>query len=241
VPDVPRLRLLGDAALSVEFGDRIDPGIGARVLALDAALAAAPPRGLVEAVPTYRALTLHLDPLTADLDAIAALVRRLCAGAAEVASAPARLWRVPVVYGGAFGEDLEALARAHGMTPEEVVARHAAPRYRVAMIGFMPGFTYLAGLDPALATPRRPDPRPAIPASSVSIGGAQTAIGSLVAPSGWHRIGRTPVRPYHPQREPPFLFAPGDAVEFAPIPASDWPALDAAAAAGETVADLVAP
>lgn len=236
----PRLRPLGDAALSVEFGDRIDPEALARVLALDAALAAAPPPGLIETVPTYRALTLHLDPAVADPAAIAALVQGLAARPpAAAAAAPSRRWRVPVVYGGDFGIDLAALAAARGLPPEEVVARHCAPRYTVAMIGFMPGFTYLAGLDPALATPRRADPRPRVPASSVSIGGAQTAIGSLEAPSGWHLIGRTPVRPYHPGRTPPFLFAPGDAVEFVPLPAAAWPALDAAAAAGAPVAEAL--
>lgn len=235
----PRLRLLGDAALSVEFGDRIDPEILARVLALDAALARAAPPGVVETVPTYRALTVHLDPLTADPEALAALIRRLAAQPAR-AEVRGRLWRVPVVYGGAFGVDLPAVAAAHGLTEDEVVARHAAPRYAVAMIGFMPGFTYLMGLDPALATPRRPDPRPRVPASSVSIGGAQTAIGSLEAPSGWHLIGRTPVRPFHPGRTPPFLFAPGDGVQFVPVPAAAWEALDAAAAAGAPVAELSA-
>ncbi|MCL4187183.1 MAG: 5-oxoprolinase subunit PxpB [Rhodobacteraceae bacterium] len=235
IPGAPRLLPLGDAGLSVEFGDDLDPALTARVLALDAALAADPLPGVVETVPTYRALMLHLDPLAADLDVIARRVAAL-AGRPPPAVPSGRLWRVPVVYGGEFGADLAGLAAARGLTEAAAVALHAAPVYTVAMIGFVPGFSYLAGLDPRLATPRRPVPRPVVPASSVAIGGGQTSIGSIPAPSGWHLIGRTPVRPFLAGRNPPFLFAPGDRIRLVPLPAAAWEALDARAAAGDPVA-----
>lgn len=234
----PRLLPLGDAALSVEFGEHLDAGLTARVLALDAALAAEPLAGVIETVPTYRALTLHLDPLAADLAAIGRAVARLAARPPPAFPA-GRLWLVPVVYGGAFGEDLAALAAARGLSEAEVVALHSAPVYTVAMIGFVPGFAYLAGLDPRLASPRRPAPKPVVPASSLSIGGAQTAIGSVPAPSGWHLIGRTPVRPFMTGRDPPFLFAPGDRIRLAPLPAAAWEGLDARAGAGAPVAEAM--
>jgi KipI family sensor histidine kinase inhibitor len=104
------------------------------------------------------------------------------------------------------------------------------------MVGFLPGFSYLSGLPPALATPRRADPRPRIPASSVAIGGAQAALGSIAGPSGWHLLGQSPVRPFLSGRDPVFLFAPGDRLRFDPLPADDWDRLDRAAAAGDPVA-----
>jgi KipI family sensor histidine kinase inhibitor len=146
-------------------------------------------------------------------------------------------WRVPVIYGGSFGEDLIAVAAQHGLTPDEVIARHAAPEYRVYMIGFMPGYTYLGGLDPSIATPRRAEPRLATPAGSIAIGGVQASIQCLAAPSGWHLLGRTPARTYHPTRDPMFLMSPGDRVSFYRIPATSWDALDRAAQAGEAIAE----
>ena len=188
-------------------------------------------------MPTYRSLTVHLDPLRADP---AELGRAVLALAAEaLAPVPSRrLWRIPVVYGGTFGIDLEAVAAHHGLAPEAVIARHSAPEYRVAMIGFLPGYAYLEGLDPGLALSRRPSPRPLTPAGTVSIGGAQALVASIAAPSGWHLLGRTPEKTFVPGREPVFLLQPGDRVRFVPTPPERWDMLAAAAEAGEAVADL---
>lgn len=235
----PRIRALGEAALSVEFGDRIDEAVNARVHALDAALAADPLPGQAETVPSYRALLVVFDPERADLAAARARLADMAAHLpAEAGSG--RHWRVPVLYGGEAGPDLDAIAAHAGLAPEACAARHARGRYRVHMIGFQPGFCYLGGLDPALAMPRRAEPRLRIPARSVSIGGVQTAIGTVAGPSGWHVIGRTPVRPFDPSRAPAFLFAPGDAISFHPVEAEEWAALDAEAAAGAPVAERLA-
>ncbi len=235
----PRIRALGEAALSVEFGDRIDEAVNARVHALDAALAVDPLPGQAETVPSYRALLVVFDPERADLAAARARLANL---AAHLPAEPGagRLWRVPVLYGGEAGPDLETIAAHAGLAPEAYVARHAAGRYRVHMIGFQPGFCYLGGLDPALAMPRRAEPRLRIPARTVSVGGFQTAIGTVAGPSGWHVIGRTPVRPFNPARDPPFLFAPGDRIAFRAVHAEDWDALDAEAAGGARVAERLA-
>lgn len=234
--DAPRLLACGDTAFTIEFGARIDPALSARVLALDAMLRAEPPPGLRETVPTYRSLTVHLDPLVADPDELGRTVLALAA-APLPPPATSRLWRIPVVYGGAFGIDLDAVAAHHGLSPEAVIERHAAPEYRVAMIGFLPGYAYLEGLDPGLALSRRPHPRPATPAGTISIGGAQALVASIAAPSGWHLLGRTPVKTFVPEREPVFLLRPGDRVRFVPTPAGTWDALAAAAEAGEPVAE----
>lgn len=230
----------GDAAVTIEFGTAIDPSVSARVLALDAALNADPMPGLIETVPTYRSLMVQFDPLLLDFAALKERVAAL-APTLEAGSRPGRRWKVPVVYGGSFGIDLEATAERHKLTPAQLIDRHAAPIYRVYMIGFMPGFAYLGGLDPSIATPRRTDPRAMTPAGTISIGGIQALIAGQAMPSGWHLLGRTPVRTFMPEREPAFLLEAGDEVVFQPVDAGRWDALDRQAEAGEPVAELVAP
>lgn len=232
----PRLLTCGDTAFTIEFGDAIDSGLNAAVLALDARLAEAALPGVVETVPTYRSLTVHCDPVAADP---AELGRAILTLARSDLPSPraGRIWRIPVVYGGEFGVDLGAVAEHHGLSPDAVVARHVEPEYRVAMLGFLPGYAYLSGLDPALALSRRPAPRPTTPAGTISIGGAQALVASIAAPSGWHLLGRTPVRSFMPARDPIFLLEPGDGVRFEPVDPGRWDALDRAAAAGERVAE----
>jgi KipI family sensor histidine kinase inhibitor len=233
----PRVLPCGDTALAVEFGEAIDPAVNACVLALDARVAQGIP-GVVETVPTYRSLLVHYDPVVTDFDTLGATLSALSADLPDT-PAEGRLWRIPVVYGGAFGVDLEAVSARHGLAPADLIARHAAPIYRVYMIGFVPGFAYLGGLDPSLATPRRDVPRARTPAGSISIGGAQAAVASIEAPSGWHLLGRTPVRSFMPDREPPFILNAGDRVTFEPVPADRWDALDRAAAAGNLIAEAL--
>ena len=234
----PVIRYLGDSALSVEFGDRIDGGLVSRVHAFDAALNELRLAGVVETVPTYRATTVFFDPLRADLREIEGAVLRLASTSRDARPA-GQLWEVPVTYGHDFGIDLEDVAMHAGMKPSDLIEAHAGREYMVAMVGFLPGFSYLLGLDPRLSMPRRSEPRARIPASSISIGGQQTAIGSLEGPSGWHLIGRTPVRPFHPGRMPEFLFEPGDRIRFRQVSAREWSELDREAARGAPVAERV--
>ena len=236
----PKLRILpcGDAALAIEFGSTIDPRINARVLALDARLTGQVP-GVVETVPTYRSLLVHYDPVATDFDTVSSCLASLAEDLPDEPS-EGRVWRIPVVYGGEFGIDLEDVAVRHGLTASQVIEKHSAPLYRVYMIGFVPGYAYLGGLDPDLATPRRETPRLAVPAGTISIGGVQAVVASIEAPSGWHLLGRTPVRSFKLDREPVFLIQAGDRVKFEPIDASRFAELDRAAAAGETVAEVIA-
>jgi 5-oxoprolinase (ATP-hydrolysing) subunit B len=234
----PRLLFCGDCALVVEFGDAIDPALNERVLTLDGLVLEARISGVSETVPTYRSLLVHYDPCIIGHAELGAKLMAL-ASVEGATTRQGRRWRVPVVYGGEFGIDLEAVAERHNMAPQEVIARHSGGNYRVYMLGFLPGYTYLGGLDPAIATPRRQDPRLEAPAGSIGIGGVQAGIQCLAAPSGWHLLGRTPVRTYHPHRQPIFLIEPGDHVIFLPVPASEWEALDRAAERGEAVAELV--
>jgi 5-oxoprolinase (ATP-hydrolysing) subunit B len=237
VPE-PRILICGECAFAIEYGTTVDPALNARVLALDASLNAAKLPGIVETVPTYRSLLVHVDPLVADPAQLAADALTLARTVAPLKGS-SRRWRIPVVYGGAFGIDLEDIAARHGLTPSQLIEKHSAPVYRAYMVGFMPGFTYLGGLDQSIATPRRENPRAKTPAGTISIGGIQAAVASVEAPSGWHLLGRTPVRTFLANRDPVFLLAPGDEVTFQPVPAERWDELDRRAAAGDPVAEIV--
>jgi len=234
--DAPRFVAAGDTVVMVIFGDTISDPINDAVLALDRRLRDRPPTGLVETVPAYTNLSIHFDPLVTDHETIERHVRTLDGGTVAQA-ATVRRWRLPVCYGGEQGIDLEALATRHGLTPKAVIERHTGRDHRVYMLGFMPGFAFMGGLDPDLATERLASPRARVPAGSVGIGGAQTGVFSVAAPSGWHLLGRTPVRTYDPRLTHPFLFAPGDRVRFEAIDEAAYRALCDRVEAGERIVE----
>jgi 5-oxoprolinase (ATP-hydrolysing) subunit B len=234
----PRLLPSGDAAITVEFSRHIEDAANQRVLALDRALAAAPIEGVTETVPTYRSLLVHYDPIRIDFDSLGRQLMTL-AQAPLPSATKARRWRVPVAYGGENGIDLEDVAKALNTTPDEIVARHVGGDYRVAMIGFTPGWSYLSGLDKSLHMPRRVNPRVFTPAGTISIGGVQAGIQCLAAPSGWHLLGRTAVRTFQLHRDPVFLTQPGDCVTFYRVDEKTFAEQSRAAEAGEIVAELV--
>jgi KipI family sensor histidine kinase inhibitor len=234
----PRLLPSGDSAVTVEFSRTIDDAANERVLALDKALAASPIDGITETVPTYRSLLVHYDPEKIGFDALGAEILPIASQPLPPATR-ARRWRIPVAYGGEHGIDLEDVAKALNTTPDDIVARHSGGDYRVAMIGFTPGWSYLSGLDKSLHMSRRQSPRLLTPAGTISIGGVQAGIQCLAAPSGWHLLGRTPVRTYQLPRTPTFLIEPGDRVTFFAIDHKTFEDLDRAAAAGEIVAEQV--
>jgi KipI family sensor histidine kinase inhibitor len=234
----PRLLPSGDRAITVEFARTIDDAANARVLALDRALSVAPIDGVTETVPTYRSLLVHYDPLRVGFDALGEKLVALAQQPSALAEAGLH-WRIPVTYGGESGIDLEDVAKALKTTPDDIVARHVAGHYRVAMIGFSPGWSYLSGLEKSLTMPRRQSPRLTTPPGTISIGGIQTGIQCVAAPSGWHLLGRTPVRTYQLHRDPIFLLKPGDRVTFLAVDAKTFAEQDRAAEAGELVAELV--
>lgn len=234
----PRLLPSGDSAITVEFSKNIDEIANQRVLALDRAIASEPIAGVTETVPTYRSLLVHYDPVKISYDTLSERLAALAQRPAS-AAAKARRWRIPVAYGGENGIDLEDVARTLGTTADDIVARHVAGDYRVAMIGFTPGWSYLSGLDQSLHLSRRQNPRVMTPAGTISIGGVQTGVQCLAGPSGWHLLGRTPVRTYQFHRDPTFLLEPGDRVTFSPIDAKAFAEQDRAAEAGDIVAELL--
>jgi inhibitor of KinA len=199
---------LGDAALLAELGTRLDTALNTRAIALASALKKR--RDVRQAVAGYASVTVHFDPDQTTHDALAAAIKRLASKRAPMAE-PGRLHRIPVVYD---GPDLEAVADQLGLTPTNVAEIHARPIYRVFLIGFVPGWGYLGPLPEELELPRRHVPRTKVPAGSVAIAGRQTGIYPLATPGGWHLIGRTSVRLFLPDSDPPCLFRAGDRVKF---------------------------
>jgi KipI family sensor histidine kinase inhibitor len=234
----PRLLPSGDSAITVEFSRSIDDEANRRVLALDRTLTREPVAGVSETVPTYRSLLVHYDPTQIDFATLGQKLAEL-AERPVPASESARHWRIPVAYGGEYGIDLEDVARTLSTTPDDVVARHVAGDYRVAMIGFSPGWSYLSGLHDFLHMSRRQNPRLLTPAGTISIGGVQAGIQCLAGPSGWHLLGCTPVRTYQLHRDPTFLLEPGDRVKFYRIDAKTYVEQERAAEHGEIIAELV--
>ncbi|MGQ0567338.1 MAG: 5-oxoprolinase subunit B family protein [Gemmobacter sp.] len=231
----PRFLDAGECALTVEFGAVIDDALAARVLALDAALAADPLPGMAETVPTYRSLMIHYDPLVLPRAGLVSHIRAALARPATGAGTGA-LWHLPACYDPAMADDLGHIADACAMPPDRVTAAHVGATYRVVMYGFAPGWAYLSGLPRALTLPRRASPRDRIPAGSLIVAGGQAIVAALPMPSGWHILGRTPVRLFDPARDPAFLVAPGDRLRFDPVDAATFAALDVRAAAGEVLA-----
>lgn len=212
----PRLLPAGDAAVLVQFGKQIDVSINRQAHALAGALLNDPLPGIVELVPGYATLMVHYDPAVLPYEQVTEWLRRNLSQR-EVLSFQAREVEIPVVYGGEYGPDLEFVAAQNGLRIEDVIRIHSSPAYLVAMMGFTPGFPYLIGMDPAIAAPRLETPRVRVPAGSVGIAGGQTGIYPLDSPGGWRIIGRTTLRLFDLQREPPFLLAPGDIVRFVPV------------------------
>lgn len=218
----PRLVAAGDSALLVLLGEEPSEGATAAVLALREALATSPPSGLVDLRPAYASLLVVFDARLTTYPEIERAVTKLLPHGELALGPAARTIEIPVCYGGSHGPDLVDVAREAGLSLAEAAARHAAATYRVAFLGFSPGFAYLLGLPPRLATPRLAAPRLRVPAGSVGIAGGQTGIYPRATPGGWRLVGRTPLRLFDPLRGRPSLLQPGDAVRFVPLPAHDF-------------------
>ena len=206
----------GDQAVTVEWGSTIDEHINRQVHAFARKVEELSHPAITEVVPTYRSATVHYRPEVLSYEDLNQLLAPLAQGSAEEAE-ELPVVEIPVCYGGEYGPDLEEVAQHCSLTPEEVIARHTAPTYRIYMLGFTPGFPYLGGMDPSIAAPRRKEPRIHIPAGSVGIAGEQTGVYPIVSPGGWQLIGRTPLRLFDPQREQPILLSAGAGIRFVPI------------------------
>ena len=218
-----RILPAGDSAWLIELPERIDAAVNTLAIQIARAIERA---GLptTDVVVGYRSVMVYIDPLS---ERAAGIERRL----EDIATAPSAagdmtgaLVDVPVCYGGPYGPDLAEVAAFGKCSIDEVIQRHLAREYRVFVVGFVPGFAYMASVDPRIAAPRRASPRLRVPAGSVAVAAGQTGVYPAETPGGWSLIGRCPVKPYDADRGEPFLFHPGDRVRFRSISEADYKA-----------------
>lgn len=221
-----RITRFGDAALLVELGHTIDVLVNIQVLAAAEIVGQARVPGVRDVVPAYGSFAVHFDPLRTDVPVLREVVAR------AVTAAPPRIEQgrmgpieIPVCYGGRFGPDLGAVAAWAGMDPHHVIDVHASREYRVFMLGFLPGFPYMATVDERIAMPRRGTPRTRVAAGSVGIAGPQTGVYSFDSPGGWQIIGRTPLALFDSRNEPPALLTPGQRVRFRSVSSLEFDAM----------------
>jgi KipI family sensor histidine kinase inhibitor len=209
--------LMGDRGLLLEFGGEISREINEKVRRMALAIQAEAMEGIVETVPTYRSLLIVYNPVILSLEDLKRGLTRIEEGLQQTPLPEPKLTHVPVVYGGIYGPDLGEVAEYHQISPEEVIQLHCSKPYLIYMIGFMPGFPYMGELPQALVTPRLKTPRLSVPKGSVAIAQRQTGIYSMESPGGWQILGRTPVKLFDPEKDPPALLQMGDLVQFYPI------------------------
>lgn len=220
--DILRIAPAGDSALLIEFPQTISPTINARAIALADAVRRRCGAAVRDAVVGYATVTLYFDPLVVDFAWLEAETREIAARIEPGADATGNLVEVPVCYGGEFGPDINDVAAFGGCSEDDVISIHGGRTYRVYMIGFVPGFAYMARVDDRIAAPRRATPRSAVPPGSVAIAGGQTGIYPASTPGGWNIIGQTPLKPFDTLRAEPSLLRAGDTVRFKPISARDF-------------------
>ncbi len=217
----------GDNALTIDFGNIIDPGINRWVMMINNALAQHPCPGFTETVPAYASLTVYYNLLQlvqlqkgniTVFDKIKNHVQKIIDSLSinTVNELPATIIEIPVCYHPSQGTDIAALAKAKDLPIQKIIDLHAAREYQVYMTGFLPGFAYMGQVDDAIAHPRKKTPVP-VKAGSVGIAGRQTGIYPLHSPGGWHIIGRTPIAMFDASADDSCYLKPGNIVQFKPI------------------------
>ena len=206
-----KLRILpeGDAALLIQLEQDIRPDINARLSALVKLIRQQQIEGIVDLIPTYCSLLVQYNPLVVSYDTLYHRISSIAKMDIRTDEWKKKIWEIPVCYGGDFGPDLKTIAEHAHLSEEEVIRIHSGSDYLIYMLGFLPGFTYLGGLDERIHTPRLGTPRKKIPAGSVGIGGSQTGIYPMDSPGGWQLMGMTPVKTYDPSRPNPILVEAG--------------------------------
>ena len=215
--DFPEIHCAGESALMVYLGTQSSPQVAARVQALGEALRAELAAVLVDLIPSYASLLVQFDPLLTDHFHVSNQIRRCARELRENTQAEGQLVDIPVYYHPESGADLESLAEARGLAWQDIVALHSEREYRVYAIGFAPGFAYLGDVDERIAAPRLATPRQKVPRGAVAIADRQTAVYPAESPGGWNLIGRSPLRMFDADAQPPMPVCAGDRVRFCPM------------------------
>ena len=216
MPDI-RILTAGDSALLIEFGKDINPETNRKITALVQLMREQHIEGIVDVIPAFCSLLINYDPRVLSYEELKERMEHLLKMETKTEATRKRIFEIPVCYGGEYGPDIESISEHAGLSVEEVIKIHSSKDYLIYMLGFLPGFTYLGGLDERIHTPRLASPRLKIRAGSVGIGGSQTGIYPLDSPGGWQLMGMTPVRTYDPERQTPILVEAGDYIRFIPI------------------------
>lgn len=212
----------GDSAVTIEFGNEINSEINNKIRVFNELIKSSNIPGITETVPTFRSLLIYYNPSKIYFNELKEKIEKLTQDIDLKKESKKRIIEIPVCYGGVFGEDLEFVAEHSKMSINEVIKMHTSKEYLIYMLGFLPGFAYLGGLNEKLFTPRLKNPRTRIEAGSVGIGGEQTGIYPVASPGGWRLIGTTPVKTYDANREKPILYQAGDYIKFFEISTSDF-------------------
>ncbi|WP_245676724.1 5-oxoprolinase subunit PxpB [Bacillus solimangrovi] len=214
---IKTIQPLGDMGIRLSFGEIISKELNAQIRRFHMYIKQEAIKGVIESVPAYTSLTIYYDPFVVNYETLVMKLEEIEQHIDDMELPSAELIEIPVLYGGEFGPDLHDVAEHNMLTKEQVIERHQTPVYRIYMLGFMPGFPYLGGMDERIATPRLDNPRLHIQPGSVGIAGFQTGIYPLASPGGWRIIGRTPVKLYDPTANNPILLSMGDSIKFVSI------------------------
>ena len=223
----------GDSSLLIEFGSQISPEINQKITTTVQLMKEQHIEGVVDIIPAFCSLLINYDPRVISYAELKTRMKDLVKVDVKAQAGVKKVFEIPVCYGGEYGPDIENIAKHAGLSVEEVMEIHSSRDYLIYMLGFMPGFTYLGGLDERIHTPRLSNPRLKINAGSVGIGGSQTGIYPLDSPGGWQLMGMTPVKTYDPEREIPILVEAGDYIRFVPISEEEYLRIKELAAKGE--------
>ena len=219
----PTISPVGDCAISIDFGQAIDPKINRQIRQVIEQIKLLQLDGIIELVPTYCALLVQYDAMVYTYSDICRTINPILQeSVTDSANERVTIVEIPTIYGGEYGPDLGFVASHNHISEAEVVSIHSGPDYLVYMLGFIPGFTYLGGMDSRIATPRLSSPRTLIPAGSVGIAGEQTGTYPSDSPGGWQIIGRTPLTMYDMSKKQAALLRAGDYVRYVPIDENEF-------------------
>ena len=218
----PRIRPAGDRALLMEFGTEINPEINLRVQEFSRMTHAHKIPGIGEMIPSYCSILVYYDPFLLSFAETSAWAGQFLSSEPLLNQISAPVKEVPVLYGGEYGPDLSFVVRHNQTSEEEVIRLHTGQDYLVYVVGFSPGFAAMGIVPPEIQAPRLSSPRTKVPAGSVGIGGLQTGIYAVESPGGWQLIGRTPLKLFDLQKNPPSFFQAGDYARFYPIDEKEY-------------------
>lgn len=214
--------IVGDCAISIEFGENISDEINNKIRTFNDILKSYKIEGIIETVPSFRSLLVYYDPSILYFDELIKIISNISISLKEENFSKKKIIEIPVCYDEEFGVDLNFVSDHTNLSLDEIIKSHSSKDYLIYMLGFLPGFAYLGGMDEKLITPRLESPRIKLEAGAIGIGGEQTGVYPLSSPGGWRIIGRTPIKPYDANREKPILYEAGDYIRFKKINKSDF-------------------